>query len=88
VTDDSYFTYATAAEYVHVSATTLREAVRAQQLVAVRIGRSVRFTRADLDAYMRMHRVEPKRVERRAAATSTLSPAERMRAAARAAGLL
>jgi excisionase family DNA binding protein len=88
VTDDSYFTYATAAEYVHVSATTLREAVRDQQLVAVRIGRSVRFTRADLDAYMRMHRVEPKRVERRAATTSTLSPAERMRAAARAAGLL
>jgi excisionase family DNA binding protein len=88
MTDDSYFTYETAAAYVHLSETTLREAVRAQQLVAVRIGRSVRFTRTDLDAYMRMHRAEPKRVERRAATTSTLSPAERMRAAARAAGLL
>jgi excisionase family DNA binding protein len=78
-----------AAEYLAVSATTLRRLVHAREISVIRIGRAVRFAPADLDAFVERARSGPEaagesaapfvlRVQRpRAAGTGRLTPTDK-----------
>jgi len=47
--------------YLGVSPRLVRELWQRRELTGVKIGRRVRFSRADLDDYIRRHRIEAKR---------------------------
>jgi excisionase family DNA binding protein len=56
-TSDGLLDYQAAARYLCTTARHVRELWARRQLAAVKVGRSVRFTKADLDAFIAANRV-------------------------------
>ncbi|MDA8300583.1 MAG: helix-turn-helix domain-containing protein [Actinomycetota bacterium] len=56
-TSDGLLDYQAAARYLCTTARHVRELWARRQLAAIKVGRSVRFTKADLDAFIAANRV-------------------------------
>ena len=72
---NEYFTQAEAAEYVRLSETTIKAAVRSKQLQKLKCGKAVRYRKCDLDAWMATKIVGNAADLHRASSESTLSQA-------------
>jgi excisionase family DNA binding protein len=57
--DDGLLDYEAAARYLCTTTRHVRELWTRRKLAAIKVGRSVRFTKADLDAFIAANRVRP-----------------------------
>ncbi len=54
------YTVAEATEFLRLSDSTIRRAIRLKRLAAIKVGRAVRLAEADIDAWLNRNRRKPR----------------------------